>query len=105
MEGDAKFEAAQDLPEFPYHRYAELLGFHGIKVDSAEAIAPAWERALSADRPVVLEAVVDPNVPPIPPHVSLDQLKAFMLSLGKGDPETFGVIRQGIKQKMAEFFK
>ncbi len=54
---------------------------------------------------MVLEAVVDPNVPPIPPHVSLDQFKAFMLSLGKGDPEASGVIRHGVKQKMAEFLK
>jgi pyruvate dehydrogenase (quinone) len=97
MAGDIKFEASQDLPDFPYARYAESLGLMGIRVDHPEEIASAWDRALAADRPVVLEAVTDPNVPPLPPHITVEQAKNFMSSLLKGDPEEGGVIRQTVK--------
>src|SRR2546423_14769657 len=60
--GDAKFEASQDLPDFPYARYAELLDLRGIRVDHPDQVAPAWHESLASDRPVVVEAVVDPDV-------------------------------------------
>jgi pyruvate dehydrogenase (quinone) len=96
MAGDTRYEASQQLPDFPYARYAELLGLRGIYVERPEDLADAWENALSSDRPVVLEAKTDPNVPPLPPHVSLKQAKAFGLSLLKGDPEEGGVIKQAV---------
>jgi pyruvate dehydrogenase (quinone) len=67
MEGDPRFGPSQRLPEFPYAGYAELLGLHGIRVDDPAKVASAWDEAWSADRPVVLEAVVDPEVPLLPP--------------------------------------
>jgi pyruvate dehydrogenase (quinone) len=103
MSGDAKFEGSQDLPDFPYARYAEMLGLTGIRVDSPEAVGPAWDRALAADRPVVLEAFTDPMVPPLPPHITVEQAKAFASSLAAGDPDAGQMIRQSIKQKAQEF--
>src|SRR5437762_11046380 len=73
MSGDPKFEGSQALPDFPYARYAELLGLKGIRVDSPDQAASASDEALSADRPVVLEAVTDPEVPPLPPHITIEQ--------------------------------
>src|SRR5436305_14931217 len=67
MVGDPKLRASQELPDFPYARYAESLGLGGIRIDKPEQIVPAWERAFKADRPVVVEAVTDPEVPPLPP--------------------------------------
>jgi len=55
MSGDPKYEASQDLPDFPFARYAELLGLRGIRVNKPKDIGPAWDEALSANRPVVLE--------------------------------------------------
>ena len=101
MEGDPKFEASQNLPEFPFARYAELLGLRGIRVDKPNEIAPAWEEALSADRPVVLEAYTDPNVPPLPPHITLKQAAAYSSALLKGDPEEGEIIKQTIKDAVA----
>ena len=98
MQGDPKFEASQDIPDFPYARYAELLGFVGIRVDQPEDIGPAWERALAADRPVVLEAITDPNVPPLPPHITLEQAKAYVSALLKGDPDALGIIKQSFHE-------
>ncbi|TML79518.1 MAG: hypothetical protein E6G07_07575 [Actinobacteria bacterium] len=92
----------QEIPDFPYARYAELLGLEGIRVDSPDAVGPAWDRALSADRPVVLEARTDPEVPPLPPHITLEQAKAFAAALRKGDPNVRGLIRQTIRDKIEE---
>jgi pyruvate dehydrogenase (quinone) len=86
-EGDPKFNATQRIPNVPYHRFAELIGLRGIYVDELEQLAGAWQEALYADRPVVLEVRTDPNVPPLPSHITLDQAKAFTSMLTKGDPE------------------
>src|SRR5215217_2596464 len=98
MGGDPKFNASQNIPDFPYARYAELIGLMGIRVDEPDAIAGAWERALNANRPVVLEACTDPEVPPLPPHITFAQAKAYSEALLKGDPEAGGIIKQSAKE-------
>ncbi|SDV46256.1 thiamine pyrophosphate-requiring protein [Chitinasiproducens palmae] len=98
MEGDPKFVASQQIPNVPYHRFAESIGLTGIYVDSAEGVADAWERALQSDRPVLLEFKTDPDVPPLPPHVTLAQAKAFATTLLKGDPNEGNVIVNTAKQ-------
>jgi pyruvate dehydrogenase (quinone) len=103
MEGDPKYEASQDLPDFPYARYAELIGLTGIRVDDPEQVGDAWERALSAGRPVVLEAITDPEVPPLPPHITLEQAKALTSALLHGDPSRTEIVRQAARQKLEEF--
>jgi len=104
MEGNPKFEGSQDLPDFPYAAYAELLGLKGIRVDSPDQVGPAWDEALAADRPVVFEAVTDPEVPPLPPHITVDQAKALTSALLAGDPNSGEIIRQSFRQKVGEFF-
>ncbi|MDW5378752.1 thiamine pyrophosphate-requiring protein [Halomonas sp. HP20-15] len=96
--GDPKYTGSQDLPDFPYAEYAELIGLKGIKVDEPEALAGAWDRALNADRPVVLEVKTDPDVPPIPPHIKREQAKAYMSALIHGDPDSLGIIKASFKQ-------
>jgi pyruvate dehydrogenase (quinone) len=103
MSGDPKFEGSQSLPDFPYARYAELLGLKGIRVDRADQVAPAWEQALTADRPVVYEAVTDPEVPPLPPHITIEQAKALSSALLGGDPNATEIVKQSLKQKAQEF--
>ncbi len=103
MEGDPKFEGSQDLPDFPYARYAELVGLKGIRVDRPEAVGPAWDEALASDRPVVYEAVTDPEVPPLPPHITLEQAKALSSALLGGDPHARRIIKQSFRQKVEEF--
>jgi pyruvate dehydrogenase (quinone) len=97
LAGDPRFPGSQSLPDFPYARYAEDLGLLGIRVDRPEDIGAAWDRVLSADRPAVLEAVTDPNVPPLPPHISLEQAKHFASSVMAGDADSLGFIKQTIK--------
>jgi pyruvate dehydrogenase (quinone) len=97
MAGDPKFDASQDIPDFGYARFAESLGLMGIKVEHPDQIGAAWDRVLGADRPAVLEAVTDPNVPPMPPHITLEQAKAFASSVLKGDADALGFITQTVK--------
>jgi pyruvate dehydrogenase (quinone) len=98
MAGDPKFDASQDLPDFPYARFAELVGLMGIRVDQPEQIADAWDRALGADRPVVLEAYADPDVPPLPPHITFKQAKAYASAILQGDPDSVDIIKASMKQ-------
>jgi pyruvate dehydrogenase (quinone) len=73
MVGDPKFDASQDIPNFPFARYAAMLGLKGVLVQSPDEVGRAWDEALSADRPTVLEAKTDPNVPTLPPHITFEQ--------------------------------
>jgi pyruvate dehydrogenase (quinone) len=102
MEGDAKFEASQDLPDFPYARYAELLGLTAVRVDRPEDVGPGWDRVLAAPGPALLEVVTDPNVPPLPPDIRLDQAMAMAKAIFRGDPDAGAIIRQSVKAKLAE---
>jgi pyruvate dehydrogenase (quinone) len=102
MEGDAKFEASQDIPDFPYARYAELIGLTGVRVERPEDVGPAWDRVLAADGPSLLEVVTDPDVPPLPPHIRFEQAKGMAKAIHRGDPDRGGMIREALKGKLAE---
>jgi pyruvate dehydrogenase (quinone) len=98
MEGDPKFEASQNIPDVPYHLFAISIGLKGIFVDREEDVAGAWEQALASDVPVIIEFKTDPNVPPLPPHITLQQAKKFASTLLQGDPDEVGVLVQTAKQ-------
>ncbi|NHD19497.1 MULTISPECIES: thiamine pyrophosphate-requiring protein [unclassified Actinopolyspora] len=103
MGGERKFPGSQDIPDVPYAEWARLLGFTGIRCDSPDEIGSAWDRALRAEGPVVLEAVVDSEVPPVPPHIKSTQAQKVAQALREGDPQTWGIVAKGAKQKMHEF--
>jgi pyruvate dehydrogenase (quinone) len=97
MQGDPKLEASQNVPDFPYARYAELLGLRGIRVDRPEDIAGAWDSALASDVPIVVEMITDPDVPPLPPFISFKQAKAYAKALLHRDPDAIGIIKASAK--------
>lgn len=101
--GAGKTESTQSIPDFPYHKYAELLGLKGIFVDDPEKLGDAWDAALAADRPVILECYTDPNVPPLPPHITLKDAKHF-LTMISSEPELASVIKNSAKQVFAGMF-
>jgi pyruvate dehydrogenase (quinone) len=103
LSGDPKLDASQVLPDFPYARYAELLGIKGIRVDKPEQVSNAWDEALGAEAPVLVEAITDPEVPPLPPHVRMSQAKELASSLAKGDPARKRIFEQSLRGKLAEF--
>lgn len=101
LAGDPKFPASQDLPDFPYAEHAVRLGLGGLRVEDPKLLGAAWDQALSADRPFVLDVVADPNVATLPPHITFQQARAFMSSMLKGDPERWGVLKQTAQDSLA----
>jgi pyruvate dehydrogenase (quinone) len=103
LAGDAKLETSQDLPAFDFAAYARQLGLEGLRVEAPGEVGPAWDRALAADGPVLLDVVTDPEVPPLPPHIRMEHAKGMASSLFHGDPEAARVVRQTMREKLKEF--
>jgi pyruvate dehydrogenase (quinone) len=103
MEGAPKFAESQTLPDVDYAAFARGLGLGGVNVDTADAVGGAWEQALAADRPTVLDVRCDPNVPPIPPHATFEQVKAMAGAVFHGDEDTWGFVKEGVKQKVQQY--
>ena len=102
MGGAPKFEVSQELPDVSYAAYARSIGLQGIEVDSPDQLGPAWETALASDGTVVLDVRCDPNVPPIPPHATFDQIKDMTEAVLRGDPDAWDVLRRGLTTKIQE---
>src|SRR5690606_37686918 len=98
LAGDPKFETSQTIRDFDYAAYARQLDLKGIRVERPEDVGPAWDEALSADRPCVLDVVTDPSVPPLPPHIRYEQAKHYATAIAKGDPEAAAIVWNSIKQ-------
>ncbi|MEU2254666.1 thiamine pyrophosphate-requiring protein [Nocardia xishanensis] len=105
MGGAPKFEESQSLPDVSYAEVARVMGLAAITVESADELGPAWDRALRADEPVLLDVKCDPEMPPIPPHATWDQLKDTAEAVLRGDPEARHFIAQGVKAKAQEFMR
>jgi pyruvate dehydrogenase (quinone) len=102
MEGAPKFAESQRLPDVSYEGFARSLGLNALAVDEPGDVGPAWDRALAADRPTVLDVRTDPDVPPIPPHATFEQMKDAATALLKGDENRWGVLKEGLITKAKE---
>jgi pyruvate dehydrogenase (quinone) len=103
LQGDPMNPETQRIPDVRYGDFAELIGLSGVRVEQPEDIGDTWRQAFAADRPFVIDAVCDPDVPPLPPHIRTDQARSLLKALRKGDPEARGVISQSFKEKIIEF--
>jgi pyruvate dehydrogenase (quinone) len=103
LAGDPKYVGSQQIPDFPYARYAEMIGLHGLRVDTPDDVGAGWDEVLSVERPSVLEVVVDPEIPPLPPHITAEQTKKMARAMVKGDPEAAGVMTKSLRAKLEEF--
>jgi pyruvate dehydrogenase (quinone) len=101
LAGDPKFEDSQVVPDFPYAEYARMLGLNGIRVDRPEQLASAWEEALSSNRPTLVEAITDPNVPPVPPQIKASQVASYLSALWNRDPDAVATVVQSAKEYWA----
>jgi pyruvate dehydrogenase (quinone) len=102
MSGDPKFPGSQELPDVPYAQWAEMIGLRGIRTEDPSQVGACWEQALASDRPVVFEVVCDPEVPPLPPHITLEEARAFASAVMHGDEGGRRMIAQSIRQKFPE---
>jgi pyruvate dehydrogenase (quinone) len=102
LAGDAKMQTTQDLPPFDFAAYARQLGLEGIRVEAPGDVGPAWDRALGADGPAVLDVVTDPEVPPLPPHIRMEHAQGFARALLHGDPASGHIVRQSLREKIKD---
>ena len=103
MAGDPRYDVSQTLPAFDYARFAESIGVRGIRVDAPEQVKPAWEEALAHDGPVLIDAITDPNVPPMPPEVRFETIKNMTRAFVKGDPAARDIMRHAVRARKSEF--
>ncbi len=101
MEGFPRLVSTQSIPNVPYHRFAELIGLRGIYVDDPEQMGAAWDAALASDVPVVLEVKTDPEVPPLPAHITLEEARKLTGTIVKGEPHLGDLIRGAAGQVFA----
>jgi pyruvate dehydrogenase (quinone) len=102
MGGAPKFEESQVLPEVSYADFARSIGLGGITVRTPEELVDAWDIALLADQPTVLDVYCDPDIPPIPPHATADQIGSVTKALLKGDPDAWDLVKKGLRAKVTE---
>jgi pyruvate dehydrogenase (quinone) len=102
--GDPKWEASQELPDVPYAEFAKLIGLDGRRVENPDDVGVAWDQALAADRPFVLDMVTDPNVPPLPPHITLKQARGFMGAMLAGERDAGGVLADTARQMIGSLW-
>ncbi|WP_395307274.1 thiamine pyrophosphate-requiring protein [Mycobacterium sp. AMU20-3851] len=103
MGGAPKFEQSQSLPDVSYVDIARSMGLQAISVDDPEQVGPAWDTALSAGGPILIDVRCDPEVPPIPPHITFDQAKDLAAAMVRGDPNRWHLLMQGARIKAKEF--
>lgn len=101
--GAPKFHESQSLPDVSYASFAASLGLEAIEVHEPGEIEGAWRKALAAGRPSVLDVYSDPDVPPIPPHATYEQMKHAAKAMLAGDEDAYGVLKTGIRHKAQEF--
>jgi pyruvate dehydrogenase (quinone) len=104
MEGDPRFDASQDIPDFPYAEYAKMLGLEGIKVDDPKEVPDALDFAFNSKKPVLVEAYTDPSVPMLPPHISFKEARSFTSAILKGDSKSWDMVKQTYKDVVDEYF-
>jgi pyruvate dehydrogenase (quinone) len=102
LAGEPKLETSQNLPPFDYAAYARQLGLDGIRVEQPAEVGPAWDRALGAASPVLLDVLTDPEVPPLPPHIRMEHAKGLASALMHGDPEAGRIVRQSLREKLKD---
>ena len=102
LSGNPKFAPSQDIPDFPYAEYARALGLGGMRVNTPEGVGPALDAAFSADRPHLVEAITDVNVPMLPPQISFEQAESFFAALSKGDEDAAAIVRQSVREMLAK---
>ncbi len=104
MNGNPRFDASQDIPDVRYSAFAEMIGLKGIFIDDPEQLGDAWQQALSADRPTVLEVKTDREIAPLPPHISLSQARSFISSIAR-EKDAGHVIRDTARQLFSKIFE
>jgi pyruvate dehydrogenase (quinone) len=91
-----------DLQPIDFAAVARGFGVAGFTIEDPATCGDILRQALTTPGPVVVDAVVDPHEPPMPPKVSLDQATKFAKSLAKGTPDRLRIALTVASDKVRE---
>jgi pyruvate dehydrogenase (quinone)/pyruvate oxidase len=98
--GNPEYEV--ELQPIDFAKYAEACGGAGFTVEKPDDLQPTFQRALAAGKPAVVQVVVDPNEPPMPPKVELKQAEHFAEALMRGQPNGSRIALTLFRDKLSE---
>jgi pyruvate dehydrogenase (quinone) len=96
-------EYACDLEPIDFVKFADACGGVGFRCERPEEIRPAFEAMLAADKPAIVEAVVDQFEPPLPPRIKTQQALHFAEALVRGEPNAGRIALTAFRDKWLEY--
>jgi pyruvate dehydrogenase (quinone) len=100
FEGNPQFGV--ELQPLDFALYAKACGANGFTLDDPDNAADVLRAAFESDGPAVVQAVIDPNEPALPGHVTLDQAWHFAESLARGEKDRWAIIKDVLKETVRE---
>jgi len=100
MEGNPEFGI--DLQPIDFAAFARACGAGGFTITHPEQAESILREAIAYPGPAVIEALVDPNEPPLPGNITAEQALHFAEALAKGDIERVNIIKTVLKDKVRE---
>jgi pyruvate dehydrogenase (quinone)/pyruvate oxidase len=91
-----------ELQPMDYAAFARACGGTGFTIDDPQECGKVLDQALATPGPVIVEAIVDPHEPPLPPKITLTQAAKFTESLIRGEPNREKIIVSAISDKVRE---
>jgi pyruvate dehydrogenase (quinone)/pyruvate oxidase len=91
-----------DLHPIDFAAFARACGGIGISITEPSACGPILEEALNAPGPVLVEAIVDPYEPPMPPRIKPKQALHFAESLARGQPRRMKIATTILEDRVRE---
>jgi len=100
LEGNPQFGV--ELQPIDFAAYARACGAGGFTIEKPEEAASVLSEALAHDGPAVVQAVVDPNEPPLPGNITMAQALHFAEALIKGQKDRWEIIKTVAENKIRE---
>jgi pyruvate dehydrogenase (quinone) len=100
FEGNPQFGV--DLQPIDFAAFATSVGAAGFTIERPEDAASTLRRALDHPGAAVIQAVVDPNEPPMPGHVSTEQALKFAEALARGQKDAWAIIKTVLEDRVRE---
>ncbi len=91
-----------ELQPIDFAKFAAACGGDGFTVDDPEQCGAVIEEALASPGPAVVQAVVDPFEPPMPPKATVEQAFQFARALARGTPDRGKIITTILEDKVKE---
>ena len=100
FEGNPQFGV--ELQPIDFAAFAKACGAGGFTIEKPEEAAAVLREALQYDGPAIVQAIVDPNEPPLPGNITMKQSLKFAEALLRGEKDRWKIIKTVVKDKIRE---